>query len=704
MSLTIRASRLAASTLLLVVMGLCARPSVAEPSDEVRLAVGSSPVALDLAQNAQPKKMKLSPVLRLPSSSMAAIEDLLSAKADFALVQRDQLQESEVRIVAPVFQRHLLVFVRRPLHLDAIRDVAGLRVWIGGDADSVLTVGRFLDRVGLPRHRLQRPVSGKEARCRSVPLEDLADCFRSGESDVGILVTTAGRSEVRALLKSGVAELASLDYRSLRLLRSDETPHVFDFSVLHAPGGEGTADVRTLTVPVVLVAARGATVDDETLARLTVGLGVAWNHLAEGEHLAPEATPEPQTVWRLLVGIALAVLALTVAILAIAYLWRSEWSVVRRLRQRTPLVFKALPILILAIVFVTLATYLCEQGVNEHFSNPAESFWSITVYLFSGLEDRSPFTPWGKIWSALGLILGPVLFTLATGWAASSFILWERKMPKHLSDHYLLLNWNRRGLQAVQQVHHPLLTRSQGIAVIVVLSDDPEVHGRLKEQGMGENPFFEDLYVSIGDPTHQRALLNANAQDAHAILVLADERLGAHADERTLRSLFALRRIARDHGRNDLHVVAEIVNPANAAVCEELAADFPGLLEPVVRGEIRSCLLAQATLNGGVVQFYRDLLTVSEETNELYVLPVPPQAVGLRFVDYAAQVLTAHPGAPLIPVGVQRRVDGRLRLLCNPRQGGEPSHLQEGDRLLVLAYEPPHAEDLPRPRPDTASA
>jgi len=82
-------------------------------------------------------------------------------------------------------------------------------------------------------------------------------------------------------------------------------------------------------------------------------------------------------------------------------------------RDRFPFVFGL--VLALGVALVTMGTYLLEHRINEHFSTLGESFWSITVYLFSGLEDRSPKTDAGRLVATLGLLLGPVLFAVVTG-------------------------------------------------------------------------------------------------------------------------------------------------------------------------------------------------------------------------------------------------------------------------------------------------
>jgi hypothetical protein len=140
-----------------------------------------------------------------------------------------------------------------------------------------------------------------------------------------------------------------------------------------------------------------------------------------------------------------------------------------------------------------------------------------------------------------------------------------------------------------------------------------------------------------------------------------------------------------------------LIHGTNDSVLEELSKGFPGLLEHISGLKIRTCLLAQAALNKGIVGFYTDLLRVSENTNEVYTHPVPPSAAGMSFRDYAALVLQSEVPEPVIPVGLRRTVDGRVRVYTNPWPGQEGSLLQEDDELLLIAYQPPGREVLPIP-------
>lgn len=267
-------------------------------------------------------------------------------------------------------------------------------------------------------------------------------------------------------------------------------------------------------------------------------------------------------------------------------------------------------------------------------------------------------------------------------------------MPQNLKNHFLFLNWNERAITVARELHHPILRERYGTSVIVVLTDnDALTLKRLKESGSGRDEAFEDLFLSVGDPTSERGLLNANAQDARTILIFADTEQGG--DERALRSLMMLRRIARSHELNNLHVVVELLDAGNEALLDEIGRDFPGLLERISGVQVRTFLMAQSALNQGMVQFYLELLQISADSNEVYALPIPSSAVGLDFRDYAARVIRAQLPDPLTPVGIQRPVDGRVQILTNPRPRCEESRLRQDDRLVVLSYLPPDAKDLP---------
>lgn len=644
--------------------------------------------------------------------------DLLDQGAvSFALAQQDVVSDyfhakndSKVRVVGRVFHDYLHLLIRRPVQLESARDLQQLRVWPGPrESGTRHTAVKLLESVGLPLSALRydpdrlRERPGTSCDSEGVERSSLQDLFCRKSLDAAMTVTIAGSPDVCKAMASSDFRLFPLDYKTLRLLTTEDAQSTFLRQVAIGNIPADTYDfqprsVPTLAVPVLLLAREGESRESE--AQVLRVVEAAWrkwqSERTEGGCRFHTEEAGGERGWPTGWTLGILGLVLFTACLGFWLVRRRSHLVLLAFWRRERVAVWGLVSLGLGVLAITVATYLIEHDINENFSNLTESFWSITIYLFSGLEDRTPYRPAGRIVAALGLILGPVFFAFLTGWLARFFIQWEKRMPQNLKDHFLILSWSERAHRVIRELHHPVIVEKGGVSVIVVLTDDDDLKLRdLKDAGSGTDKEFEDIYLSVGDPTSEQALLNANAQDARCILILANDRLGAQADERTLRSLVALRRIARDRSLTRMHVVLELVQDSNQPVVEEMARDFPGMVEQISGVQVRTCLLAQAALSPGVVELYRDLLQVSGDTNEIYTLPIPPDVAGTSFREYAARVIRESASVPLIPIGIQREVDGRLRMCCNPLQEGICATLQEGDRLVVLAYEPPPTDLLP---------
>lgn len=729
----------------LLAAGLAADPAFAADG-AARFAAGPrDSFYLEIAQEVAEKVPEVEPV-----DSQGSVENLRRLERGelrFALAQQDVVseylrarremgEESAVRVVGRVFFDYLHIFVRSPLHVERATEFWRYRIWPGAlESGTRKTAVRFLESVGVPLSSLHRPpITWQElASCGGVEASGptgsemdsvaaLTRCFRRDSLDLAMLMVMAGADPACRIMDSGQVTLYPLDHGTLRLLisESDASPFERQLTLTNIPANtyrNQPQAVPTVAVPVLLLARAG---EGQTLARRMLrATRSTWDSVAgtlgnagcrrveklpDGGSLRRanlellrgfeerEDRPAHWPLWLFttLVGIGLAG--------AVLWLWRSGFlpEALKLLRRETAAI-RILAGLAIGVVLITFFTYLFEHRTNENFSTPWESAWSITIYLFSGLEDRNPYTTGGRLVAAFGLILGPLFFAFLTGWLAGVFIRWEKHMPKNLKGHHLILNWSERAVHIIRQLHHPVILENQGTSVIVVLTDHEGLDLRdVKRAGSGRDEAFEDFYLSLGDPTSERALLNANAQDAQTILILADDRLAEHADERSIRSLFMLRRIATEHQRRHLHIVVELVDDANVPVIEEIAREFPGLVEWVAGLEVRTHLLAQATLNRGVVGFYTDLLRVSDDTNEVYTVPIPDEAAGETFRSYAARFLASEvplgsngSANPAMPVGIGRQVDQQWRIFSNPRPDSSGWILERGDKLVLIAYEQP---------------
>jgi hypothetical protein len=106
-------------------------------------------------------------------------------------------------------------------------------------------------------------------------------------------------------------------------------------------------------------------------------------------------------------------------------------------------------------------------------------------------------------------------------------------------------------------------------------------------------------------------------------------------------------------------------------------------------------MLSQAVLNPGVTEVYDHLLTFTEESNELYTVPVPSELVGRSFTEAQLYFLD-HDEETICLIGIDRSPPGRPSssfVVCPqaPAAGLDESsqRLGRGDRLIVLAFHRP---------------
>jgi voltage-gated potassium channel len=321
--------------------------------------------------------------------------------------------------------------------------------------------------------------------------------------------------------------------------------------------------------------------------------------------------------------------------------------------------------------------WLFEHSQNpEEFGNVPKCFWNIAVYLFSGLDSGQPATTAGRITATLILVLSLGIVGVFTGTVASIFV--ERRIggrrfmpPKRLKDHVLICNWNEKGINIIRELRAKVLKVKRPI---VIISQEISVEKFPELDALEE---FRAVYLIKGDPANELNLDKARILECFSCIILSQPCANGYADAQSILIAMTIKNFFAEQSRKKAHIVAEAVDPTNYVHLRRAGCD-----EIVSAGEFALRIMAQSALTPGLSQVYTNLITVSEETNEIYQLPVPPAYYGKRFEELGKDILMERGGKnPSILIGVKR--DGKIML--NPRKENF-AVFQEGDEIFVVSF------------------
>ena len=253
-------------------------------------------------------------------------------------------------------------------------------------------------------------------------------------------------------------------------------------------------------------------------------------------------------------------------------------------------------------------------------------------------------------------------------------------MPKYkLAEHVIICNWNERGEAVIGQLHAGIVKDKRPVIVVSEHTDDIDF------QEKEEFAHFEDVYQIKGDPTNEAVLKKANVQDAFSIIVLADPNQGNLCDAKSILICMAINDVCKQLNRNRPNTVVEVIDHKNVPHLRRSGAD-----EIVSPGEFGLKLLAQAALSHGLSQVYDNLLTVSAETNEVYLKPVPPGFIGKTFGELAEVMARERdPRNPVVLVGVK----SGGKILVNPKKRDFET-FSDKDEIVVISFEDPSPEQI----------
>lgn len=330
-------------------------------------------------------------------------------------------------------------------------------------------------------------------------------------------------------------------------------------------------------------------------------------------------------------------------------------------------------LLIVFFLFSVIVIYYAERKYDKTLT-PFDAFRIVLVF-FLGEYGDTPKTQAGKILSVVLFILGIVVVAAFIGKIASIFIelRMEVKMPKGMERHIVLCNWNNQSDRIIRELHSSLAVPETDIIVISEREID--------EAELRVNPEYERVYFIRSDPTLHEVLRRARAHHAKSVIILADPEC-SDPDAKTALISLAITKLEQ-HVEQKPHIIAEVINHDKVQHLVDAGVD-----EWVCSANYGLGIIAQSALYGKLSDVYEQLLTYSEDTNEIYLVDsekIPRCFFGKTFQEVTELLnQNRHAENPAILVGVKRDE----RVLLNPRCD-EFDTFKPGDSLIVMSFDQP---------------
>jgi voltage-gated potassium channel len=291
---------------------------------------------------------------------------------------------------------------------------------------------------------------------------------------------------------------------------------------------------------------------------------------------------------------------------------------------------------------------------------PAQAlWWSLVTITTVGYGDIAPVTAGGRVVGAITMLAGIGVLGVLTASIASLMIStkWEGLRGMRAVDchhHLVLCGWNYKAREILDELRSD---RGEPDIPVVLIAD------------LSEKPVDLPKFLFVRGEVNHSTMEQANMSTALAVIVLGDEHIDAFLrDARTILTTLTIKTVYPH-----LYTCVELVDPKNVSHCQLARAD-----EIIVSAALTSNLLVRAALDHGVTRVVSELL--STEGHELYLTPVPQQAIGHTFLDTLQQIKRDH---NVLIVAVQSS-DGKI--WTNP---DSTYALQPNDHLYVIAEHRP---------------
>ena len=262
-----------------------------------------------------------------------------------------------------------------------------------------------------------------------------------------------------------------------------------------------------------------------------------------------------------------------------------------------------------------------------------------------------------------------------------------------IREHVVLCNWSSKADIIVRQLHDVSVHDKRPI---IVITNNPENLPKTTD------PTYRGLLMISGDPANKEILKRADVEHAKTVVVLADEDDLENSDSKAILIVLAIESI-----NADVHIIVELVRSNS-----EMFFQYTHVDEIVCLEQLAERLLAQSALTPGLSQVYMDLLTQSEDTNEIYQEIIPESLIGVSYRDAEATIIGIDE-KDIILIGfstiIKKKVNGKdivnskgksiheKKIIINPKSSSKDTYSKDykfkpGDSIFLISYEKPEIE------------
>jgi voltage-gated potassium channel len=276
-----------------------------------------------------------------------------------------------------------------------------------------------------------------------------------------------------------------------------------------------------------------------------------------------------------------------------------------------------------------------------------------------GIGSSSPNTVAARMLAILVVVVAAALRALLVAALVSGFVnrviaQGRGKGRARMENHIIICGWNSRVHQIISVLQREAFGAGVPIVLLAQLDQNPYPDTKLK-------------FIS-GNATHMEDLERAGVKTARAAIAVTDESDSDPHMDSTYDARAVLTVLALKEANPDLHVVAQLRDPANRQHFERARAN-----EIIASAEMSEGLLARSALNFGIAKAFSQLLRL-DTPQELYIIDAPKDMEGKTF---QAALVNQQLREGVILLGV---IESGKTFLCPPSE----YRIHDNTRLIVL--------------------